>query len=407
MLRVPISLATPGMTLAAALRHPRRADHVLLQVGYALDEFALTRLQEMGVREVWIRYPGLDFIGKYISPAVLEGQARLVSTVADVFDATAKGLHARLDYPAYKDMIGEFLETLLESPQAGLFLQEMADRDEPLLRHCSNVCFVSLLMGVKLETYVVSQRRRLPANRAKNLVSLGMSALLHDIGMQRLDAQTLQRWEATQDESDPTFRTHAQIGYDLVKGSVEPSAAAAVLHHHQRWDGSGFPEQPGENGVMGGLKAEKIHIFARIIATADIFDRLRQPPAGGPGLPTVGALRAMQTQGIAEKVDPWTLRALLAVVPPYPPGSLVALSNGARGVVTEWRSEDPCRPVVRTLACLEKRAGRAPATERTIDLLTNKDVRVVEAEGRDVEEFNFYPSSAGQFGLTEADRRVA
>lgn len=407
MLRVPISLATPGMTLAAPMRHPRRADHVLLHAGYTLDEFALARLQEMGVHELWIRYPGLDFIGKYISPAVLEGQARLVSTVADVFDATAKGLHARLDYPAYKDLISEFLETLIESPQAGLYLQEMADRDEPLLRHCSNVCFISLLMGVKLETYVVSQRRRLPANRAKNLVSLGMAALLHDIGMQRLDGETLKRWETTQDETERTFRRHVHIGYDLVKGSVEPSAAAAVLHHHQRWDGSGFPEQEGEEGARRGLRAEKIHVFARIIGTADLFDRLRHPPAGGPGLPTVGALRAMQEPAIASKIDPWTLRALLAVAPPYPPGTLVTLSNGARGVVTEWRAEEPCRPVVRTLACLERRAGRPSTVERTFDLMAHKDLAVVEAEGRDVQEFNFYSISPGQFGMTDAERNAA
>lgn len=387
------------MTLAMPVRHPQRADHVLLQGGYTLDELAISRLAELQIYELWIRYPGLDFIGKYINPAIVEGQAKIAGAVSGVFERMEKDGHMRLDYASYKELIHDFIDRTTQDPQAAVFIQEVVGDDQPLLRHSSNVCFLSLLMGLKLDGYLVAQRRRLPANRAKNVTSLGLGALLHDVGMTRIEGEARERWNATQDESDPAFRKHVRLGYDLVKTHVEPSAAAAVLHHHQRLDGSGFPEQVDETGVRRGLMGRRIHVFARIIATADIFDRLRHPPDGAPAVPVVRALRTMQEQRIARLIDPITYSALLSVAPPYPPGSLVTLSNGARCVVTEWRPQDPCRPVVRTIGDIARDHARGSVVDKEYDLRNRRDLSVAHAEGHDVSADNFFAGPAGVFGV--------
>ena len=80
------------------------------------------------------------------------------------------------------------------------------------------------------------------------------------------------------DETDEQWRKHVLVGFALVKGRLPATASAAVLHHHQRMDGSGFPERQRGFGPPTALRGEEIHIFSRIVAMADVFDRFRNPP---------------------------------------------------------------------------------------------------------------------------------
>jgi len=401
MLRVPITYAKPGMMLAMPIRHPQRPEHLLLQAGYELDQAAIGRLRELRLREVWIRYPNLEFIGKYINPHILEEQAKVGKAIGGALESVMRDATAKLPYPAFKSTIRDFIDKLLDDPQAAIFIEEISETDEPLLRHSCSVCFLSLLMGLKLEGYLVQQRRRLAAHRAKDVVNLGVGAMLHDVGMMRIDPKARQRWLESHDETDPAWREHVIVGYQLVQGHIEPSAAAAVLHHHQRYDGSGFPVRREDDGVLRGLVGERIHIFPRIVATADLFDRMRHPPDRSTPTPVVRALRRMQSPEIASRMDPMTYKALIAVTPPYPPGSLVTLSNGVRGVVIEWHPSDPCRPVVQALGDISEdhaKKGAAPDAER-FDLRRDRKLHVVEAEGERVLEDNFYPKKVEEFAI--------
>ena len=64
------------------------------------------------------------------------------------------------------------------------------------------------------------------------------------------------------------MKSHAQIGYEMLKHSERPilKAAAIIAHqHHEKYDGTGYPR---------GLKQEEIHLYGRITAIADVFDAL-------------------------------------------------------------------------------------------------------------------------------------
>lgn len=411
MLRVQMPYARPGMELALPVYQPRRPDTVLLAPGIVLDDQLIARLQDNNLREVWIRYPGMEFLADFINPEVFEAQARLTARVAEVFDALSADAHAKLDYPRYRDAIVSLIDRLLALPKAALFVQEMNETALPGLGHSSTVCFLSILMGLKLEDYLVSQRSRLMAWNARDVTNLGVGAMMHDVGMLRLDPQTLDRWYRTHDESDPKWRQHVAVGYDMVRGNIEPTAAAAVRHHHQKFDGTGFPRRRSANGLEQPYAGHDIHIFARIIAAADIFDRLKCP-AAPPGavtqpaqtIPTVRVLRQMQQPPFRDWIDPMVFKALLAVTPAYAPGTMVELSNGMRGVVAEWFPEDPCRPTVvevdpaapAPLHCLPQRfvmRGQVAVT-------------VVKAEGEDVAGENFYPGYPGEFDLHLAGKRL-
>ena len=91
---------------------------------------------------------------------------------------------------------------------------------------------------------------------------------MHDIGKVAIPDSVLNKpGKLTIDEFE-VMKSHAEIGYEVLKGSnreVLKAAATVAYEHHEKWDGSGYPR---------GLKGEEIHIFGRITAVADVFDAL-------------------------------------------------------------------------------------------------------------------------------------
>lgn len=409
MLRVPIKSAVPGMVLAMPVLHPRRHDTILLTAGLTLDDRSIKRLSEIRLKEVWIRYPAVDFIGDYICPRIFENQAAMAQQIANAFDAVTSQAQPTLDYNQYRDAIAELLERLLSRPRAAIFIQEITDRRRPALRHSASVCMLSLLMGLKLEDYLITERARLSAPTARDVAGLGIAAMLHDIGILRLNPEVIQRWEQSQDDSDREWQQHVHIGFDLVKDAIGPAPAAAVLHHHQKFDGSGFPQRVRLDGVEEPLAGKDIHIFARIIAAANIFDRLRHPPPAGPDAPptpTVRVLKTMCHEPFARWIDPMVFKALLAVVPAYAPGTLVTLSTGRQAVVAEWFPHEPCRPTVHTIENLQHHFADASGCGERIVLRDRPDLAITHAEGHDVSSDNFYPRTPGQFDLKLAGKSL-
>lgn len=408
MLRVPIAYAKPGMVLAMPILHPRRADTILLKSGIQLDAHSIDRLREINLREVWINYPGTEFLCAYYCPEVLKAQAALAQHIANAFDSVVSGSRAKLEYNLYRNAIAELIDRLLLFPRSAAFLQELADHDQPLLRHASTVCMLAVLMGLKLDDYIIVERARLSAHGARDIVGLGLGAMFHDVGMARMAPDVLQRWNHTQDESDPDWRAHVHVGFDVVKNALGPAAAAAVLHHHQKFDGTGFPRRLRLDGTEEPLAGSDIHVFARIVAAADLFDRLRHPPAALPDstpTPVVRVLKRLQQQPYANWIDPMVFRGLLSVVPPYVPGSIVTLSTGQQAVVTEWFPEDPCRPAVHILPNGLDALGPDDPIER-IDLRQRTGIVVARAEGHDVTSDNFFPEHPGQFDIKLAGRAL-
>jgi HD-GYP domain-containing protein (c-di-GMP phosphodiesterase class II) len=407
MLRVPIASAVPGMVLAMPVLHPRRPATVLLAAGLTLDEHSIQRLAEIRLKYLWIRYPGAAFIEEYICPRIFENQAVVAQQIAHAFDAATTQAQPQLDYNHYRDAIAELLDRLLSRPRAAIFVQEISDRHRPALRHSASVCMLSLLMGLKLDDYLIVERSRLAASSARDVAGLGVAAMLHDIGLLRLPGDVVKRWDRTQDDSDVQWQQHVHIGFELVKDAIGPAAAAAVLHHHQKFDGTGFPSRQRLDGSSEPLAGKEIHIFARIIAAANIFDRLRHPPAAhrdAAPVPAVRVLNRMRQSPYANWIDPMVFKALLAVAPAYAPGTLVTLSTGQHALIAEWYPGDPCRPTVQIVGDLVRDREDEPG--QRFSLRDDPSLTIVEAEGQKVAADNFYPTEPGQFDLRLAGKSL-
>jgi len=409
MLRVPITHAKEGMELALPVYNPRASARLLLRPGAVLEQSTIERLVELNLPEIWIKYPNMESIAKFVSPVIMSSRAEIASDVASAFDEAGKDMHAKLDYTKYQQAMGLLMARLINDPDAAIFVGEIADSGSPAIRHGANVGFLSMLMGIRLSFYLLKERKRLSARLAKNVTGLGVAAMLHDIGMTRLKASTLERWAREHDDTDPEWQEHVRIGYEMIRGQVEPSAASAVLHHHQRFDGSGFPIRKKLDGTEIGQEGSKIHIFARILLVADLYDRLVHPAytigdteVARKSRPPVFALHTLMQEPYKSWMDPIVFQSLLSVCPAYAPGSKVLLSNGMQGVVVDWTPLDPCRPTVVELTHFEDDDEVA-----MIDLRDHHEITVIESDGEDVRSFNFYPEHEHAFCLRMIEKSMS
>lgn len=387
MLLVPINQAAPGMRLAVDIRHPERGT-ILLTEGYVLDEAMIRKLREMHIVEFWTHYPGTEQIQKYVSPTILRYQGRVITVLADMFDQLHQDAHVHLEYPLYKRTLRDLIESLVAEPTAASFVCEPTGASSNELRHSSAVCFLSLLMGLKLQGYLVNQRKRLSPTHAKNVVSLGLGAMLHDIGKTALPIEVRERYEQTRDESDPEYQSHVALGHKMITGAVPPAAAGVVLLHHRYFNGKGFPATYDTAPNIGELAGEEIHVFARIVSVANAYDRLRYL-GDGTVQPRVRVLRAMLTKPSVARFDPVILGALLQVAPAYPPGSMVTLNSGDKAIVMDWHHDAPCQPSVQLVSGDHVNSRDRLRSIAAIDLRRRADLLIVEHEGIDVAHDNF------------------
>jgi HD-GYP domain-containing protein (c-di-GMP phosphodiesterase class II) len=259
-----------------------------------------------------------------------------------------------------------------------------------MVRHLTNCCYVSLLLGTHLSGYLRHQRWRMPEHVAQDVRQLGLGAFVHDLGKTRLSDEAREIHALHPRANNREYQSHARVGCEMFRGQLSPLVVYLIAHHHQRYDGSGFPKvlprSPG--GKPAGLAGEKIHVFARILAVANTFDRLLGTPKK-PRL-TIQALHAMQQPTLAAWFDPVILAALNRLVPPFMAGSIVTLTDGRLAVVVENHGDAPCSPSVRIIYG-EPGTPTARVGDETLDLRYTMGLEIGMSEGVDVRPYYFLP----------------
>ena len=385
MLRVNIRNAKEGMVLALPVRHPAALNQVLLKIGYPLEDTSVRRMAELGVRVVWVKYPSLACLDRFISEKVVEAHSNLIHSVASAFEGAQAKATPKMGYDTYIESIGKLINALVSNPHAAVFIGELNDGNAgDLMRHSSTVSYLSLLMGLKLGGYLVQQRKHIDAARAAEVTNLGLGAMLHDIGVMQLPDPTRELYGQSGSDLDPLWRDHTSLGYNSVRGNIAPSAATVILNHHQRIDGSDYAG--GQTPILSG---NTIHVFARIVGLADAFDEL-QFPVNGPTRPTAEVLKHLLQPSVASQFDQQVMRAMLSVVPAFPPGSVLRLSDGQWAVAVDHNIDEPCRPLVQLLdgpasLSIDKREqGQFMDLTHCAD-----DLHVAECDGHDVTDAIF------------------
>ncbi|MBK7954544.1 MAG: DUF3391 domain-containing protein [Candidatus Accumulibacter sp.] len=201
---------------------------------------------------------------------------------------------------------------LLADPDSAIVLIAEKARDEGQAAHSLSVMTLSLLLG---------RQARLPEQALR---ALGIGALLHDIGKQLISPSILRNSERNRHE-EAIYQTHCRGGFEAATraGKLAQPMLDAILYHHERCDGSGFPER---------LSGNAIPLAARVVAIADRFDKLVNPLDSRRALSPFEALAWLW--GKEQKAfDALLLQLFVRAMGVYPPGSIVQLSDGGVGAV--------------------------------------------------------------------------
>jgi putative nucleotidyltransferase with HDIG domain len=130
-----------------------------------------------------------------------------------------------------------------------------------------------------------------------------LAGLLHDVGMRELDYERLYRLERPGPEHRRVYRRHVVVGERIVRGVGFDEVAAAIRHHHERWDGTGYPDR------LGG---DRIPQLARLVHVAEVFDVLTSPSSYLAPVPPERALATL-TSGAGAQFDPEMVELLARV----------------------------------------------------------------------------------------------
>ena len=166
-----------------------------------------------------------------------------------------------------------------------------------------------------------------------------LAGLLHDIGKCNIPDQILNKPSALTLEEFKVMKTHAILGYILIKDipNISYDVLLAVMQHHERVDGTGYPN---------GLKGNEINYLAKIVAVADVYCAMTQDRV------YKRAMHPFETMSfILEKchssLDFSMSKTFLANISHFYIGHQVTLTNGQSGEIIMTYKDDPARPLVR------------------------------------------------------------
>lgn len=387
MLRVPVSKIEPDMVLARPIPLPQDPRRFLLQRDRTIPMDLVPRLKQLGITEVWIRYADLEFLEDLIDDDLDESQREIYGQVRRNFESVMQGTNAPMDFQHFQSSISGLFNALKQSRHGNFLLQKLDAYDNYLMSHSTNVCYLALMLGIQLERYLIEQRSFKSARDAKDLQLLGLGCLLHDVGKMKIPLDILNKPSRLKNEEMELVKLHTVFGHELVKGHVPAAAAEIVLNHHQRWDGRGYPARidvrSGE--PLPPLTGKQIPIFSRIATVVDVYDAATSKRVYSRAKPPVQVLYEMR-HWCQDFFDPVVEKAFLEIIPPFPVGQVVKLSNGMEAAVVDFNARYPTRPKVQGLRDPDGIHFDNSALEE-IDLALFDKLSIVSVNGVDVRPF--------------------
>jgi HD-GYP domain-containing protein (c-di-GMP phosphodiesterase class II) len=176
----------------------------------------------------------------------------------------------------------------------------------------------------------------------ERLFRLGMGLLLADIGKLAIPESILNKPGKLTEEEWEIVKTHPKAGVKLVRdtGAWCPLVQGCVLRHHERWNGTGYPE---------GKVAAEVHEMARIAAVADVFDAITSERPFATAKPAHMAVQTILA-GAGTQFDPVICEVFASRVAPFPTGVEVELTDGRRAIVVSVPELELDRPVLRVIS---------------------------------------------------------
>ncbi|WP_179032022.1 HD-GYP domain-containing protein [Paenibacillus kribbensis] len=361
---VPVTLLRAGMKLGKKIFNENGM--VLLSEGVELTPRLIERLGQVGIGYVYIEDAVTEDI---VIPEMIHEQTRAAALqeIKKQFQGLSSySVDHRNKYfgKSFYKVMESILDDIGSRQDAIIMLMDIGAADQDLYHHSLNVCLYTLVLGIA-NGYDHNQ-----------LMELGIGSLLHDIGKMKISPQVLYKPGKLTDEEYEHMKTHTEIGYKLLKDEpgIPLLSAHCALQHHERIDGSGYPN---------GWKKDQIHEYAKWIGLVDSYDAMTASRIYKQALLPYEAMEVLYA-GAGTLYEQRMLEAFRDCVAIYPLGLSVVLNTGEEGVVVRIHPKIPQRPVIRIVRDRDGQELKAPYD---VDLSVSLSVMITNTLGATVVPF--------------------
>lgn len=319
---------------------------ILLAEGSVLTSSLIKRIKSLQIYSIYIvdEYSDKE-IEDVISPELRQKSIQLVKDIfknsktitlgsIDIFALNSRRrleiLQEKENYLcSLKDLSEEICHNILINKHISIGLVDIKNMDNYTYQHSVNVATLSVVLGVALGL-----------SKTK-LIDLCIGALLHDIGKVFVGKEIIQKPGALTDEEFAIIKTHPKLGYEYIKsyGDLKTHCKMIVLQHHERIDGSGYPN---------GLVKDDINLLARIVSIADVYDALTSDRPYKRAMCPNDAFEFILSKA-GTMFDFELTKIFSRIMVPYPDGTIVELSNGCIARVEATHPLYPLRPTVKVI----------------------------------------------------------
>lgn len=329
----------PGMKIDQSIVD--RLGRNLVTRGSILDEYIIDSMLKMGIMTVYIQEGTIEpeDIESKISPEIKRKIEKLhtddpakVNLSASVRKRVSEGIqfiynNAESDKLANAtDSIASDLMKAIDSNDAiAIDINELKTSDEYTFKHSVDVATIAMILGKQ------------QGLSKQQVYELGVSGLLHDVGKTRIPTEILNKPARLNDDEFAIMKQHSVYGYHMLekKGEFNKEICYAVLQHHEKINGKGYPL---------GFNEKQITPYAKILSVADIYDALVTERPYKSAFSQRDAVEMIMS--MTGELDMTAMKSFLESMILYPVDSIVDLSNGEKAKVVKNSPHYILRPTV-------------------------------------------------------------
>jgi len=316
------------MTLARSISAPSGL-YALLQRGEVLSPTLINRLTAHDVDRIYIEMEGSEDIepSSIMRP---EAKMELTSEFRSIYcDYFKRPFISSSSVESTKKVAGTIVDSVLNREYHLMDMMEIKSYDNYTYSHSLNVGVLSTMIASELE---------FPRSQ---LESIALCALMHDIGKIDIPIEIINKDGPVTDSEFDIIKTHPQKGVERLRKcfNISHEVLCGIQSHHEKMDGSGYPSNYGGN---------RIPLFGRILAIADVYDALTSHRSYRKAWHPKEAIEYI-IAGSDSQFDCDLVHIFMHLICAYPAGTIVKLSDGSTAVVEKNHSENVFRPSVRLL----------------------------------------------------------
>lgn len=244
--------------------------------------------------------------------------------IQHVLDEVEEG-HA-IDTVETREVVSELVSNVTRNPHTAQWITMLQTEDEEIAQHCINVSVLATMLARELEW----------PETLLNIV--GEAAMLHDAGMSRVPEWIRRKPGSLNKREFNLVRMHAAYTAKLLEdaGGYDSRIIDIVRHHHERIDGSGYPD---------GLRGHEIAEYVQLVSIADVYESMTTDKPYEAALAPSMALTRLHNRSRTH-FSRHLVEAFIRALGIYPLSSLVRLKNGALGIVVASQQENRLKPVI-------------------------------------------------------------